>query len=66
MPITILANHSFYQHLRQSGKQAKVALVACMRKLLVQLNAMVKSAQTWNAHLLSAVPLEDLALIPTS
>jgi transposase len=42
---------SVYQHLRQAGKPAKVALVACMRKLLVQLNAMVKSAQTWNAHL---------------
>lgn len=40
----------FYQHLRQAGKPAKVALVACMRKLLVQLNAMVKSAQGWNAH----------------
>jgi transposase len=42
---------SFYQHLRQSGKPAKVALVACMRKLLVQLNAMAKASQTWNAHL---------------
>lgn len=49
---------SFYQHSRHSGKPAKVA---CMRKLLVQLNAMVKSAQTWNTHLLSGVPLEDLA-----
>jgi transposase len=50
---------SFYQHLRQAGKPAKVALVACMRKLLVQLNAMVRSAQTWNAHLLSSLPVED-------
>jgi transposase len=57
---------SFYQHLRHSGKPAKVALVACMRKLLVQLNAMVKSAQTWNTHLLSVVPLEDLAAKPTA
>ena len=53
----------FYQHLRKSGKPAKVALVACMRKRLVQLNAMVKSAQTWNAHLLSAASLEDLAAV---
>jgi len=29
---------AFYQHLRQAGKPAKVALVACMRKLLTQLN----------------------------
>ncbi len=51
----------FYQHLRQAGKPAKVALVACMRKLLVQLNAMVKSSQTWNQHLLSALPLEGFS-----
>ena len=48
----------FYQHLRKSGKPAKVALVACMRKLLVQLNAMIRSGQTWNAHLLSVLLLE--------
>ena len=48
----------FYQHLRKSGKPAKVALVACMRKLLVQLKSMIRSGQTWNAHLLSVLPLE--------
>ncbi len=53
-----LTIRSFYQHLRKSGKPAKVALVACMRKLLVQLNAIVKSAQAWNPGPLSAVPLE--------
>ena len=57
---------SCYQHLRQAGKAPKVALVACMRKLLVQLNAMVRSAQTWNAHLLSAAPLEVLSSITSS
>jgi transposase len=55
----------FYQHLRKSGKPAKVALVACMRKLLVQLNAMVKSAQTWNAHL-SSTSLSSNPLPTTS
>ena len=30
-----------------TGKEPKVALVACMRKLLVILNAMVKSNQPW-------------------
>jgi transposase len=54
---------TFYQHLRQAGKAPKVALVACMRKLLVRLNAMLKAAQTWNAHLLSAAPPEDLSSI---
>jgi transposase len=33
----------FYQRLKQAGKPSKVALVACMRKLLVSLNAMVKT-----------------------
>jgi len=33
----------FYQRLRQAGKPPKVALTACMRKLLVILNAMLKN-----------------------
>lgn len=37
----------FYQRLRQSGKPAKVALVAVMRKLLTILNAMVKHHSHW-------------------
>jgi transposase len=37
-----------YQRLRKAGKRAKVALIACVRKLLVILNAMVKHNQTWN------------------
>ena len=32
----------FYQNLLAAGKAKKVALVACMRKLLVILNAMLK------------------------
>ncbi|HEU4588738.1 MAG TPA: IS110 family transposase [Gemmatimonadales bacterium] len=42
---------AFSQRLRAAGKPAKVALVACMRKLLTILNAMVRSNTTWNAHL---------------
>lgn len=41
----------FYQRLRHAGKPAKVALVACMRKLLVILNTMLKTGQPWNTHL---------------
>lgn len=37
----------FYQRLLANGKLKKVALVACMRKLLVILNAMIRSDQTW-------------------
>ena len=51
----------FYKHLRQAGKPAKVALVACMRKLLTQLNAMARASQTWNAHLSSVASLEVLS-----
>ncbi len=39
---------AFYQRLVASGKPKKVALVACMRKLLVILNAMVKHNQEWH------------------
>jgi transposase len=36
-----------YQRLRQAGKKAKVALVACMRKLLTILNAMLRDRKPW-------------------
>ena len=38
----------FYQRLRAAGKAAKVALIACMRKLLTILNAMVKHHTPWH------------------
>ena len=37
----------FYERLRAAGKAAKVALTACMRKLLTILNAMVKHHTPW-------------------
>jgi transposase len=37
----------FYQRLLSAGKLPKVALVACMRKLLTTLNAMVKTNKNW-------------------
>ena len=40
----------FYLRLREAGKPAKVALVACMRKLLTILNAIVKSSEPWRAQ----------------
>lgn len=36
-----------YQHLIASGKPPKVALIACMRKLLVIMNAMLKNQTHW-------------------
>jgi transposase len=41
----------FYQRLRLAGKPPKVALTACMRKLLVILNAMLKNRTYWNPKL---------------
>ena len=38
---------AFYERLRATGKAAKVALTACMRKLLTILNAMVKHQTPW-------------------
>ena len=43
----------FYQRLLAAGKSKKVALTACMRKLLVILNGMVKSGQRWNPQFLT-------------
>lgn len=37
----------FYQKLRRAGKLSKVALTACMRKILVILNAMMRSGSSW-------------------
>jgi transposase len=40
---------TFYQRLCQAGKAKKLALTACMRKLLTILNAMLKSGTPWRA-----------------
>lgn len=39
----------FYQRLIEAGKPHKVAVTACMRKLLTILNAMVKNNTPWRA-----------------
>lgn len=38
---------AFYQHLKSRGKESKVALVACMRKLITILNLLIKTDQLW-------------------
>jgi len=38
---------AFYQRLRAAGKPPKVALVACLRKLLIILNAMARTGTSW-------------------
>ena len=42
---------AFYERLKAAGKLPKVALVACMRKLLTMLNAMVRTGKPWDASL---------------
>ncbi|MBK5017927.1 IS110 family transposase [Pantoea sp. S62] len=44
------AIRTFYIRLVAAGKAKKVALVACMRKLLTILNAMVRSGSYWEDH----------------
>lgn len=41
---------TFYQRLREAGKPPKVALTACMRKLLTILNAILKSQTPWQVQ----------------
>lgn len=40
----------YYRHLLAVGKPKMVAMVACMRKLLTILNAMLKSGTPWNSN----------------
>jgi transposase len=42
---------AFYRRLIAKGKEKKVALVACMRKLIVILNIMIGRRQKWNPTL---------------
>lgn len=41
---------AFYERLLDAGKPKKVALTACIRKLLVILNAMIKNGTMWDPN----------------
>lgn len=52
MAALVAARHNpviaaFYKRLRSAGKPGKVALTACMRKLLIILNAILRDRQPW-------------------
>lgn len=56
MPTLVAVRHNpvlraFYERLIAAGKPKKVALTACMRKLLTILNAMLKHHTSWQAHI---------------
>jgi transposase len=48
----------FYLRLTAQGKPPKVAMVACMRKLLTILNAMVRDGREWDP----SIPLDQLRI----
>lgn len=45
---------AFYQQLLSRGKVKKVAVIACMRKFLICLNAMVKNNEPWDDNKVTA------------
>ena len=47
---------AYYKHLLARDKPKKVALIACMHKLLTILNAMVKANRHWNPPALAPCP----------
>jgi transposase len=55
---------SFYEHLIAKGKKPKVALIACMRKLIVILNVMIARAEKWDPS--RGKPSEPARLPPSA
>ncbi|MEZ2148279.1 IS110 family transposase [Bradyrhizobium sp. DN5] len=54
---------AFYDRLITKGKEPKVALTACMRKLIVILNVMIARGEKWDA---SRYEVSDSARLPPS
>lgn len=55
MPTLVAIKHNpqikaFYQRLCQAGKLKMTALIACMRKLLIIMNAMIRKNQYWKSE----------------
>lgn len=57
---------AFYERLKKAGKPKKVALVACMRKLLTILNTLVRTRLPWQLPSTQAQPSTplDAAALP--
>ena len=54
---------AFYDRLIARGKEPKVALTACMRKLIAILNTMIARRQKWDAN---RYEVSDPARLPPS
>ncbi len=57
---------AFYQRLLEAGKAKKVALVACMRKLLIILNAILRTGRPWNPQACPNHPDSSRPVVATS
>jgi transposase len=57
---------NFYKRLRDKGKAPKVALVACMHKLLTILNAMIKHKTRWSEIIPQTSGLRRQLLLPVA
>jgi transposase len=42
---------AFAERLKKAGKPPKVVIVACMRKLLIIMNAMLKNNTPWHPNI---------------
>ena len=47
------AIRNFHQRLLEAGRPKKLALTACMRKLLTILNSMVKNGEPWDSTVMA-------------
>ncbi|MBQ3350030.1 MAG: IS110 family transposase [Thermoguttaceae bacterium] len=50
---------TFYQRLTGRGKEKKVAMIACMRKLLTIVNQMIRNNQKWGENKVQKNELQD-------
>ena len=50
---------AFYQRLTGRGKEKKVAMIACMRKLLTIVNQMIRNNQKWGENKVQKNELQD-------
>ena len=53
-----------YERLVAAGKPKKVAIVACMRKLLIILNAMVRTGRPWKEKAATAQNDAEADIVP--
>jgi transposase len=51
----------FYERLKKAGKAAKVAMTACMHKMLIILNAMIMKNKPWNEQCVNTQRIQLLS-----